>query len=211
MKICVATTQGGLDDQVCPVFGRCPTFTFVDVEEKEIKNVEVIPNEFAGAAGGAGIQAAQLVVNKEANAVIAGNYGPNAFPILNQAGVDVVSVQGISVKDAVTKYLTEELKPIAQPTAPKFGGMAGGGTGLGGGMGRGGGRGMGMGGGKGMGRGGGRGMGIGKGMRGTLTQSPSTIMPAQTKEQELQVLDDQTKQLEEQLSEIKRRIDELKK
>lgn len=211
MKICIATTQGGLDDQVCPVFGRCPTFTFVDVEEKEIKNVEVIPNEFAGAAGGAGIQAAQLVVNKGVQAVIAGNYGPNAHPILSQGGADAISVQGIGVKDAVTKYVDGELKPTDQPTVAKFGGMTGDSTGLGGGMGRGGGMGMGRGGGKGMGRGGGRGMGLGKGMWGTPTQSPSSVMPAQTKEQELQVLDDQTKQLEAQLSEIKRRIDELKK
>ena len=91
MKICISTTNGGLDDQISMVFGRCPTFTFVDVEEKEIKNVDVVPNEFAEAAGGAGIQAAQLVAGKGANVMIAGNYGPNAFPILNPAGVQVIS------------------------------------------------------------------------------------------------------------------------
>ena len=132
MKICIATNQGGLEDQVFPVFGRCPTFTFVDVEDKEIKNVEVIPNEFAGAMGGAGIQAAQLVANKGANVVIAGNYGPNAYPILNQAGISVVSAQG-NVKDVIMKHVNGELPEITQSTAPRFGGM---------GMGRGGGRGM---------------------------------------------------------------------
>ena len=38
MKICVATNQGGLDDTVSAVFGRCQTYTFVDVEGKEIKD-----------------------------------------------------------------------------------------------------------------------------------------------------------------------------
>lgn len=190
VKICIATTQGGLEDQVSPVFGRCPTFTFVETEGKEIKNVEVIQTQFAGAMGGAGIQAAQFVANKGANVVIAGNYGPNAFPILNQAGVDVVSMHGITVKDAVMKYLEGELKPIAQPSAPRFGGMGGG---------------------RGMGRGIGRGGGRGRGMWSTKTQTSVTVTPTQTKEQELQMLQNQTKQLEEQLREIKKRIDELKK
>ena len=203
MKICIATNQGGLEDQVSPVFGRCPTFTFVDVEDKEIKNVEVIPNEFAGAMGGAGIQAAQLVANKGANVVIAGNYGPNAYPILNQAGISVVSAQG-NVKDVIMKHVNGELPEITQSTAPRFGGM---------GMGRGGGRGMGRGGGRGMGRGGGRGMGRGggRGMWSTSAQASSTTMPPQTKEEELQMLETQVRQLEEQLNEIKKRIDELKK
>ena len=187
MRICIATNQGGLEDQVFPVFGRCPTFTFVDMEDKEIKNVEVIPNEFAGAMGGAGIQAAQLVANKGANVVIAGNYGPNAYPILNQAGISVVSAQG-NVKEVVMKHVNGELPEITQSTAPRFGGM---------GMGRGGGRGMGR--------------GRGRGMWSTPAQASSTTLPPQTKEQELQMLKTRVEQLEEQLNEIKKRIDELKK
>ncbi|RLI91184.1 MAG: dinitrogenase iron-molybdenum cofactor [Candidatus Altiarchaeales archaeon] len=187
MRICIATNQGGLEDQVFPVFGRCPTFTFVDMEDKEIKNVEVIPNEFAGAMGGAGIQAAQLVTNKGANVVIAGNYGPNAYPILNQAGISVVSAQG-NVKEVVMKHVNGELPEITQSTAPRFGGM---------GMGRGGGRGMGR--------------GRGRGMWSTPAQASSTTLPPQTKEQELQMLKTRVEQLEEQLNEIKKRIDELKK
>jgi len=191
MKFCIATTQGGLDDQVSPVFGRCPTFTFVDTEGKEIKNVEVVQNEFATAMGGAGIQAAQFVVNKGANVVIAGNYGPNAYPILTQAKVDIVSVYGINVKDAIMKYIDGNLKPITQPTTPMFGG-----------------RGMGIG--RGMRRGGG-GMGIGRGMWRITGISPNTTATAQTREQEINMLENYMKQLEQQLNEIKKRIDELKK
>ena len=196
MKICVATTKGGLDDQVSPVFGRCQTFTFVEVEGKEIKNTEVVQNQFAGAMGGAGIQAAQLVVNKGVQAVIAGNFGPNAFPILSQGGAKVISIQGITVKDAVMKYLSGELSSTQQPTSPLFAGS---------GMGMGGGSGMGAG----MGRGGGRGMGMGRGM-GVSTQVPPTVTPPQTKEQERQMLENQVKQLENQIGEIKKRLAELK-
>jgi predicted Fe-Mo cluster-binding NifX family protein len=138
MKICVATTKGGLEDNVSPIFGRCPAYTFVEVEGKEIKNTEVVQNQFAGAAGGAGIQASQFVAGSGSNVVIAGSYGPNALPILNQAGIKIVSMQGISVKDAVMKYLNGELPEVSPATGPAYGGIPGGGIGCGG-AGRGGG------------------------------------------------------------------------
>lgn len=145
MKIAVATTKGGLDDTVSPVMGRCLTFTLVEVEGEEIKKTEVVKNDFAAATGGAGVQAAQFVANQKVEAVIAGNFGPNAFGILDQAGVKVVQAQG-TVRDMVMKYAKGELEPLDSSTAPLFGGMGG----------RGGGQGRGMGG---QGRGRGRGFG----------------------------------------------------
>jgi predicted Fe-Mo cluster-binding NifX family protein len=187
MKICVATSKGGLDDQICQVFGRCPTFTFVDVEDKEIKNVEVIANEFAGAMGGAGIQAAQMVANEGTNAVIAGNYGPNAYPILNQAGIKVVSTQG-NVRDVIMKYVGGELPETTQPTAPRFGGM-----------------GMARGGGMGMGRGGGR-----RGMMAIQPQGPSQVISVEGKDHQIELLRDQVTDLSEQMKDMKKMVEELK-
>ncbi len=151
MKIVVATTKGGLDDEVSPFFGRCPVFTMVEAEGNEIKGAEVISNEFSDAAGGAGIQASQFIAEKKAEAVMAGNFGPNAARILSSAGIKMVQAQG-SVKDAVTKYLSGELKPVSDSTVEGHFGMGQGqGMGMGGGMGRG--QGGGMGRGQGMGRG----------------------------------------------------------
>jgi predicted Fe-Mo cluster-binding NifX family protein len=181
MKICAATSKGGLEDDVCQVFGRCPTFTFVDTEDKEIKNVEITPNESAGAPGGAGIQAAQMVANKGISVVIAGNYGPNAYPILNQAGIKVISIQG-NVKDVITKYLNGELPETTQPTAPRFGGM-------------------------GMGRGGGRGQ---RRIMAAAPQSPSLAVPVEDKDQQTQILKDQVTDLSEQVKDLKKMIEELK-
>jgi len=113
MKIAVATMNGGLEDNVSPMFGRCGNFTFVDVEGKDIKNTTVEQNQFAGAVGGAGIQAAQFIINKGADVVIAGNFGPNAASVFSQSNVKVVSAQG-NVKDVVTKYLNGESDKIPE-------------------------------------------------------------------------------------------------
>ncbi len=112
MRICVATSgSGGLEDIVSPVFGRCPTFTIVDIENGEIKNVRILPNQASYASSGAGIQAAQIVVNEGCNVIIAGSIGPNSFQVLSMGRVDMRESPPISVKDAINAYLGGKLPP----------------------------------------------------------------------------------------------------
>ncbi len=204
MKVAVATQQGGLSDQVSPMVGRAPTFTLVEVEDRKIKNSSVLQNQFAQSASGAGIQAAQMLVNQGIEAIIGGNFGPNLANVFSQAGVKMYQVQGESVENAVNKLAKGELSPAPSATAPGHAGM---------GMGRG--------------MGGGRGMGMRQSMpQGGMTpptqpqQGPSTGPQAQapnsgasqmSKEQELQMLNRQAQALEQQLNQIKKRVEELNK
>jgi predicted Fe-Mo cluster-binding NifX family protein len=136
VKIAVATMKGGLEDNVSPVMGRCSTFTIVEVEDGKINKAEVIDNTFGNSAGGAGIQSAQLLVEQGVEAVIAGNFGPNAFGVLEQAKIKLVQAQG-NVEDAIMRYVRGELKPLdSGSAAPRGLGDSGAG-----GLGRGGGRG----------------------------------------------------------------------
>jgi len=115
-----ATTTGGLEDQVSPVFGRAPTFTVVEVENGKILGASVMGNPFWNAASGAGIRAAQFVAEKNPRAVFAGNFGPNVFEILAGIGIDMVPVSGITVRQAVEDYLAGKLGPIT-PSPMGFG------------------------------------------------------------------------------------------
>ncbi len=157
MKIAVSAAGDNLNAQLDPRFGRCQYFIFVDPESMEF---EVIPNESANAMGGAGISAAQNVANMKAEVVLTGNMGPNAFQTLSAAGIKIITGISGTVKDAVEKFKSGELKETTGPNVAShsgMGGMGGGGGRRGGGAGRSGG-GMGRGGG---GRGGGRGQGRG--------------------------------------------------
>lgn len=132
VKIVVATQNGGLDDQVSQVFGRCQTYTVVKVENGKIQNSEVVQNQYANAMSGAGIQAAGFVTNEGAEAIISGNFGPNVASVLNQAGVKMVPASGLSVREAVQKYLDRELEPISEATSAAKSGMGqSGGRGMG--------------------------------------------------------------------------------
>ena len=117
MKILIPTQgKGGLEDVVSPVFARAPTFTLVEVENKEIKSTQVLENPSASAFGGAGIQAAQFAAEKGVNVIITGNIGPNASMVLQQTGIEVVSgYGGVRVKDAIDKYLKGSTPPSFQP------------------------------------------------------------------------------------------------
>ena len=164
MRIIVSTINGGLDDRVNQAFGRTPTFTVVDVENGNIVNVQVVPNPGYNQPRGAGVTAAQFAIDQGADAVIAGQFGPNSYGVLEAAGIRMYSAPAtMSVREAIGALLRGELQPGIQ-------GGAGGahGVGYGGGMGRemgqGGGRGMGRG--RGMGGGQGRGRGYGRGRGG---------------------------------------------
>jgi len=139
MKICVASeSRGGLEDMVSMQFGRCPTFTIVEVEGREIKNVYIIPNPGASAASGAGIQAGQAVVNEGCKVLIAGAVGPNSAQVLQMGGVDMRTAQAVSIGEAIQMYLNNQLPPANVSGGPGMGPGMGGGRGRGRGRGRGG-------------------------------------------------------------------------
>jgi len=122
MKLAVSATGKDLEATIDPRFGRCPYFIIVETEGNEIKNHETVENTSVQAMRGAGVAAAQLVVNKGAQAVISGNIGPNAFNVLSQTGIKIFTCPfGISVKEAVQKYLKGELKETATTVGPGFG------------------------------------------------------------------------------------------
>ena len=58
---------------------------------------------------GAGIQAATTVSDKDAEVLLTGFCGPNAFEVLKAAGIGVANNADGSVKDAVKAYLDGQL------------------------------------------------------------------------------------------------------
>ncbi|WP_087035428.1 NifB/NifX family molybdenum-iron cluster-binding protein [Thermococcus litoralis] len=110
MRIAVATVNGGLDEFVNQHFGRTPTFTIVDIEGGEIKNVRVVPNPGASAPRGAGVQAAQFCINEGVDVVIAGQFGPNSAQVLEASGIKFVSaLPTMRVEEAVRAFMRGEL------------------------------------------------------------------------------------------------------
>ncbi|MBN2006151.1 MAG: helix-turn-helix transcriptional regulator [Anaerolineae bacterium] len=116
MKIAIPADGADLDAPASSVFGRCQTFIFVDPQSL---NFEVLPNPAQNASGGAGVQAAQMVVQHGANAVIAPQLGPNAFRVLDAAGIRAYTLIGATmranVRDVVAAFNAGQLAPLETP------------------------------------------------------------------------------------------------
>ena len=129
MRIAISANGADLEAQASPVFGRCPVYIFVDTEaadEDHPMAFEAVENPALGAAGGAGIQAAQFVVERGVKAVISGNVGPNAFGVLQAASVLVYTFGGGTVRQAVDAYKAGKLSAVGGATARAHAGMGGG-------------------------------------------------------------------------------------
>jgi len=112
MKIGISSTGTSLESNVDMRFGRCPYFIIYDTESNDFEHIE---NQSRQAMGGAGIQAAQMIIDKKVGAVITGNVGPNAYRVLSSANIKVYSGITGTVKDAIEKLKKDEFKATEGP------------------------------------------------------------------------------------------------
>jgi predicted Fe-Mo cluster-binding NifX family protein len=82
---------------------------------------EIHGNEGQSASGGAGINAAQCLVNMGVEAVVTGNVGPNALGILSAAGIPVYRGAGIPVSEALEQFKQGILEEISQAVPKHYG------------------------------------------------------------------------------------------
>ena len=120
MKIAVTANGTDLDAPASPVFGRCSTYILVDTETMQY---EALANPAVASGGGAGIQAAQFIVEHGAEAVVTGNVGPNALGVFNAAGIPVYLNKGGTVRQAVQAYQEGLLSSTSDATVSAHAGM----------------------------------------------------------------------------------------
>ena len=111
MKIAISSKGKNLGAVVSEVFGRCPYFIIVEIDDKKILKTETMENASAKQAGGTGISAAQAIAEKGVNAVIAGNIGPRALDVFRQFGIEAFQGKG-PAKEALQKFLDKKLDKI---------------------------------------------------------------------------------------------------
>jgi len=109
MKIAVSSTGKSLESNVSDIFARCPYFIIAEIENQKIDKTEIIENKSTNQISEAGIFAAQLMAEKNVNAVITGNVGPRAFDVLQQFNIEVYQGEG-KVKEVIEKFIEGKLE-----------------------------------------------------------------------------------------------------
>lgn len=114
MKIILTATSPNIDSNVDPRFGRAAYLVIMDTETNEWKAHN---NPGVGAPGGAGIQVAQFVADQQAEAVLSGDFGPNACDALRSAGIRMyVYGDCHTIREAVERFKAGWLQQIETPT-----------------------------------------------------------------------------------------------
>jgi len=109
VKIAVSSMGKSIESNVSDIFARCPFFIIAEIKNQKIDKTEIIENESTNQMSGAGISAAQLMAEKNVNAVITGNVGPRAFDVLKQFNIEIYRGEG-KVKEAVEKFIEGKLE-----------------------------------------------------------------------------------------------------
>ncbi len=113
MRIAISATGTDLTAQVDPRFGRSPHFIIFD---PETSLHDAVDNASASAGGGAGIATAQMIVDQGVRAVLTGDCGPNAYQVLSEAGVQVITNVTGSIRDAIEAYKAGKLLASSKPS-----------------------------------------------------------------------------------------------
>lgn len=112
MKIAVTSQGPNLASPVDPRFGRARYFVVVETESDRVTAHDNAQN--AEAPQGAGIQAAKVVTDLSAAAVITGNVGPKAFGALQASGIPVYTGASGTVEEAIEGFKAGQLQPAEQ-------------------------------------------------------------------------------------------------
>ena len=108
MRIAVSSEGTELSARVDSRFGRTKWFILYDTDTGEFESIS--NEQVLNLPQGAGIQAAQHLVNHNVDVVLTGHCGPNAFRTLAAAGVEVVLGASGTVGEVVKQFQEGGLK-----------------------------------------------------------------------------------------------------
>jgi len=98
VKIAIPVDEKSIESSVCISFGRTPYFLIYDMESK--KSI-FLDNSAAASQGGAGIKAAQTIVDNNVGALLTPRCGENAAAVIKAANVKIYKTINDSIIDNI--------------------------------------------------------------------------------------------------------------
>ena len=116
MKIAIPVDEKSMNTKVCPSFGRSPYFLFYDTTTK---GKEFLDNGAASSEGGAGIKAAQFLVDHNVEALLTPRCGQNAAEVLAKAKIQLYKTLSDSIEENLEAFTQNKL-PLLDDIHPGF-------------------------------------------------------------------------------------------
>lgn len=105
------TDEGSMKSNVCISFGRTPYFLIYDTVTKDYVFLD---NKAASSQGGAGIKAAQLLVDNKIDALITPRCGENAAEVINAANIHMYKTINNLIDDNIEAYIEGKLSLLEE-------------------------------------------------------------------------------------------------
>jgi predicted Fe-Mo cluster-binding NifX family protein len=99
MKIAIPVDDKSIEKSVCQSFGRTPYFLIYDTESEESVFLD---NSAAASQGGAGIKAAQIIVDNKVSSLLTPRCGENAAEVIKAANIKIYKTINDSIKDNIS-------------------------------------------------------------------------------------------------------------
>jgi len=110
MRVIVTSAGPTIDSQMDPRFGRAEYFLIIDIETMK---TTAIDNASSHASGGAGIAAAQAVIDARADALVTGHLGPNALKVLRDSKIVLYEGLLTTVLENLERLKAGQLKVVS--------------------------------------------------------------------------------------------------
>lgn len=109
MIIAMPLDRDSLDSPVCVSFGRAPFFM---VYSTQTSTPVFIVNEAADSQGGAGIKAAQTLVDNKAEVLLTPRCGENAAMVLHKGGIRIFKSISGTARENLAMYESGNLEEL---------------------------------------------------------------------------------------------------
>ncbi len=106
MRIAIPVDEKSIDSSVCQSFGRAPYLLIYDTDSKAS---EFIDNKAAVSQGGAGIKAAQTVVDANISALLTPRCGENAAQVIKGASIKIYKTIDATALGNIKVFIDGEL------------------------------------------------------------------------------------------------------
>jgi len=112
VRVAISTLGPTLDDRLDERFGRASYLLIVDPEGRQVQVVDNRTNQQA--MQGAGLGAAEKVLEHGVGVVLTGHLGPKAFRALHEAGIEGFDGTGMTAREALEAWSAGRLARLGQ-------------------------------------------------------------------------------------------------
>lgn len=111
MKIVLPVDESNAETPVCSSFGRAPYFLVYETDSEESLFMD---NGAIASQGGAGVKAAQCIVDNNADVLLTPRCGENAAAVITAADIQIYRTDSGSAMDNIRAFLAGRLSPLEE-------------------------------------------------------------------------------------------------